>query len=320
LYGFAASQLCELEWRSGRWSEAASELGQLATLAETTGQPIATSYAHVHLAMLEAAQGVDEACRRHAGAAVELGDRLGMGAMSIRGHHALGLLALGHGDAAESAAHLDIVAATTRVGGTCQPGALWWQGDHVEALVECGRHDDAAAATDRLRREVTTGSSLWARGALHRAEALVTRDDVEDHLTRSIACFTELGAPFEQARGLLLIGEARLRAGRTAEGRRDLAAARRLFDGLRARPWSARSNAALARPTPAADALETRLSPAELRVTMAISNGDSNRQVAERLCVSVKTVDYHLQNIYRKLNVRNRTHLTRLVSGDLAGR
>jgi DNA-binding CsgD family transcriptional regulator len=263
---------------------------------------------------------MEDACRRHASAAIELGERLGMGAMCLRGRHALGLLALGAGRAAEAARHLDVVAVATRAGATAQPAALWWQADHVEALVRCERADDAAEAVARLRHELRGAPSVWGRGALHRAEALVgPADIVDDRLSTAIECFDELGAPFEVARTLLVRGEARLESGRAAEGRGDLAAARRQFDGLRARPWSERATLALGCSAPTRTGLMTRLSAAELRVAMAISNGDSNRQAAQRLCVSVKTVDYHLQNMYRKLGVHNRTHLARLVSTDHDG-
>jgi DNA-binding NarL/FixJ family response regulator len=53
-----------------------------------------------------------------------------------------------------------------------------------------------------------------------------------------------------------------------------------------------------------------------LRVAEAVTSGGTNRQVAEELFLSVKTVDFHLQQIYRKLGVRSRTELAVLVSRD----
>jgi DNA-binding CsgD family transcriptional regulator len=44
----------------------------------------------------------------------------------------------------------------------------------------------------------------------------------------------------------------------------------------------------------------------------------TNREVATTLFVSVKTVEFHLGNIYRKLGVRNRTQLARTAPVSLA--
>ncbi len=53
----------------------------------------------------------------------------------------------------------------------------------------------------------------------------------------------------------------------------------------------------------------TGLSQSELRVAEAVAEGLTNREAAAKLFLSVKTVDFHLQQIYRKLAVRSRTEL-----------
>ncbi|HUP99673.1 MAG TPA: LuxR C-terminal-related transcriptional regulator [Aeromicrobium sp.] len=68
-------------------------------------------------------------------------------------------------------------------------------------------------------------------------------------------------------------------------------------------------------PISTADELRERLSPAEYRVAEAVGQGATNKEVAARLYISAKTVDYHLQNIYRKLGARSRTELAVLVAG-----
>ncbi len=60
--------------------------------------------------------------------------------------------------------------------------------------------------------------------------------------------------------------------------------------------------------------LDELLTPGELRVALAVAKGATNREVGADLFVSVKTVDYHLQNVYRKLNLRSRTELAVRVS------
>ena len=54
---------------------------------------------------------------------------------------------------------------------------------------------------------------------------------------------------------------------------------------------------------------ESRLTGAERRVAVAVADGLSNKEAADQLFVSVKTVEFHLGNIFRKLDVRNRTEL-----------
>ena len=56
------------------------------------------------------------------------------------------------------------------------------------------------------------------------------------------------------------------------------------------------------------------LTKAERRVAEAVAAGRTNREVADHLFVSVKTVDFHLQAIYRKLGVRSRTELAVLMA------
>jgi DNA-binding CsgD family transcriptional regulator len=62
------------------------------------------------------------------------------------------------------------------------------------------------------------------------------------------------------------------------------------------------------------DALAAVLSAAELRVAEAVASGLTNRQAADQLFLSAKTVDFHLQSIYRKLSIRSRTELATRVA------
>jgi DNA-binding CsgD family transcriptional regulator len=57
----------------------------------------------------------------------------------------------------------------------------------------------------------------------------------------------------------------------------------------------------------------TRLSPAEVRVAFVVGTGCSDREAAKELFVSTRTIEYHLQSIFRKLGVKNRCELANLV-------
>ena len=50
---------------------------------------------------------------------------------------------------------------------------------------------------------------------------------------------------------------------------------------------------------------------------MIVARGATNKEVAAQLFVSPKTVEHRLGNIYKKLEVRSRTELARIVSGQL---
>ncbi len=55
----------------------------------------------------------------------------------------------------------------------------------------------------------------------------------------------------------------------------------------------------------------TGLTPREREVLIAIAEGHTNREIAEKLVISVKTVDRHRENIMRKLNLHNRVELVK---------
>jgi DNA-binding CsgD family transcriptional regulator len=156
---------------------------------------------------------------------------------------------------------------------------------------------------------------------VERSGALLGRGGpAEDRFAAALAGFRSIGAGFEEARTLLVRGEHRLREGADAEGAKDLATARSMFDRMGARPWSDRASAARGEVAGAERSLASRLTEAELRVALTVGQGLSNRQAAESLYLSVKTVDFHLQGIYRKLGVRNRTQLAAIVHSSAGGK
>lgn len=57
--------------------------------------------------------------------------------------------------------------------------------------------------------------------------------------------------------------------------------------------------------------LATILTDREVEVMRLVSQGMSNRQIAEKLCLSLGTVKIHIHNIYKKIGVGNRVDLTR---------
>ena len=57
------------------------------------------------------------------------------------------------------------------------------------------------------------------------------------------------------------------------------------------------------------------LTPREREIALLAGAGSSSRMIAERLVISVRTVDNHLQNVYPKLGVTRRNELPRVLTG-----
>jgi DNA-binding NarL/FixJ family response regulator len=57
------------------------------------------------------------------------------------------------------------------------------------------------------------------------------------------------------------------------------------------------------------------LTAREREIAGLVAAGRTNREVAEQLVLSAKTVEAHLRNIYAKLGIRSRVELAREVAG-----
>jgi DNA-binding NarL/FixJ family response regulator len=141
---------------------------------------------------------------------------------------------------------------------------------------------------------------LAAEGDLHGAL---------EALEEGLRIHERIPVPFEHARTLLVLGTCQRRARQKAAARRSIQQALEMFRKLGARLWAERAEEELGRiGGRAASPLE--LTQMERRVASLVAEGLAN-QVADRLFVSVRTVEGHLTGAYRKLGVRSRTELAR---------
>jgi len=127
---------------------------------------------------------------------------------------------------------------------------------------------------------------------------------------QTLAGLYAMRGDFEPARASLALGEIRRRARKKAAARDAIAHGLAIFERLGAERWADRARAELgrsnARRTPGAELTET-----ELRVAELASAGQTNREIADGLFMSVHTVEAHLTRIYRTLGVHSRTELAR---------
>ena len=138
-------------------------------------------------------------------------------------------------------------------------------------------------------------------------------DDAEVAFVSSLAILDAIHLPFERALTELEYGRFLMREGFTRAAVWQLEAARERFADLDARPFLTESTAALVRcgmaPITEGGRARWRLTPHEVSVARLVATGRTNRQVADELVVSIKTVEYHLANVYGKLRIRSRQEL-----------
>jgi DNA-binding CsgD family transcriptional regulator len=214
--------------------------------------------------------------------------------------------------------HLDRVAEVWSRGSVGEPGALWWAGDHLDALVACGDQGAAKERLDAIEREFESTGRGYASVVVARGRALLAADDdvAEGLFADAVAAAEAFVSPFELGRTLLARARHRGRVGLPGAAA-DLARAAGLFEALGAVGWARQARGGDAGAGRAS--LIDQLTPAELRVAMAVARGLTNREASLDLCVSTKTIDYHLGNIYRKLGVRTRTEMTAQLLGTGPG-
>jgi DNA-binding NarL/FixJ family response regulator len=105
------------------------------------------------------------------------------------------------------------------------------------------------------------------------------------------------------------------------EARSHLRTAQRLLEGIGAATWEAHAQAELraagvrppGQPGREPNDAGARLSPQQREIVRLVGAGLTNRQIAERLYLSPRTVGTHLYRIFPKLDVTSRTQLVSLV-------
>jgi DNA-binding CsgD family transcriptional regulator len=160
----------------------------------------------------------------------------------------------------------------------------------------------------------------WHEVVAQRGRALVASargdfDRAREHLDRALAAHKRLPQPFELGRTLLAQGTIERRAKHRGAAREALSGALELFDELGAPLWAEKAAAELAR-IPGRPPAAGELSETERRVADLVASGRSNKEVAAKLFVTVRTVEGNLTRIYAKLGVRSRTELAARLGRD----
>jgi DNA-binding NarL/FixJ family response regulator len=219
-------------------------------------------------------------------------------------------LALARGEAREALAVAEDYALHAYV---LNPAFHPWRSGKALALDRAGRTDQAIALAEeeleyarRFGAPRGIGRTLRVLGTLRRKQGL-------EQLEEAVAVLESSPAKLEHAKALAALGGLLRRERKPTEAREPLRQALELAAvcGAEALAEHARAELYAAGARPRSEALSgvESLTPSELRVAELAASGESNKDIAQGLYVTPKTVEVHLSNAYRKLGIRSRREL-----------
>ncbi|MGH3853914.1 MAG: AAA family ATPase [Pseudonocardiaceae bacterium] len=310
----------EIAWidglcRLGRLDEALTHVDRLTELAELFDPylpPLAITYralvlleqGHLEQAALRCAQLPARVHHLHS---MHLVDGLTL--------HVRGVLAYRQGDAETACALFAQLQDWAERTGEVDPSFVPWAADAIAAYLSCGRDTDARQVIDWVERRAVALPSRWptivvATGRAALAERTGDRALAESCFSQALALHDELLMPLARAQTLTDYGAFLTRGGDIARARVPLAEALGIAEACGA-GWHA--NRARAEWRRAGGRTRSRkpdeLSPQETTVAQLAQAGRTNREIAQRLHLSIKTVETHLGHIYQKLGIRSRWDL-----------
>lgn len=188
----------------------------------------------------------------------------------------------------------------------------------VEAAIRCGRRDMAARALRSFDSWAASSAGPGRRALAHRCHGLLAENPslAEDHFREALRLHHDDHAALEMAKTQLFYASRLRRARKPRAARGLLRDALTIFQQCQARPWAERATAEL---RAAGDRAGTAvrhegqdLTAQQVRICELVAQGATNREIADRLVLSSRTVEYHLRNVFARLSVRSRTELATL--------
>jgi len=319
------------DYRAGAWDEAADRAERLVTLATGLDQDSLLASAHAAAVYPAAGRGLWATARAHANAAashVPPGDRDQL----LEVVNARTALASATDDPEAMLAAVRPVALDL-AGYVCvEPALLGFWPLYAHALARVGRVAEAAAVLAPFAELASArgrGSAIAVtarvQGFIH---AAAHRPDAARHAYQlALESLDGLGMPHEEALTRLDLGRFLRHQGQRRAARRELYAARAVFARLGAIPFVVRCDTELGLDAPtvsaapvepsacamaagsAAPAWSPPLTARQLAVARAVAAGKSNQQVARDLYITVKTVEYHVSQIFARLGIDARADI-----------
>jgi DNA-binding CsgD family transcriptional regulator len=302
-----------VELWAGDWVRAEEIANELQDIAE---QLSLTNVARAWIAYLDAHRGRLDAVRD----AVAVADRRDV-LLDMLYLRALGIVELGADKFDEANDHLAQALDRADQIGVGEPAVWRIDGDAIEAAVGVGALERARELVARFEERAERSRIPWSLAVSARCRGLLCAAEGEldlaaQALEHALVRHRDCPVPFEHARTLLVYGRVLRRRKQRRQARASLDEARTIFARLGAEAWTRHVDDELRR-IPVRRAPEN-LSPTELRVARLAADGLTNRAIAQRAFISVKTVETNLKRAYRKLGISSRAQLARALDEHVA--
>ncbi|HEU5204615.1 MAG TPA: AAA family ATPase [Candidatus Limnocylindrales bacterium] len=312
------AQLGHLEIRAGNWRRASEISIEMLRAAEMSGALIWAGLAHMQLAQAHGLSGDLGRAGHHLEATEAIANKLDDPFLRWVALKCRALLALAAERYLEAAA-FGLSAQVAHAGRADDPALDPWPGIEAEAAARLGRLDQARALTGELERRARARRRRRALAVVARCRALIEASEGDlaaavGSARTSVRALSAMPVPFDHARSLLVLGSIQRRRREKRAADDTLVQALRIFERLGAVAWIRQTQAERARIGLRPRAPLT-LTDGELRIARLAAAGRSNREIAQEVFLSQKTVEANLARAYQKLGIRRRAELGTRLAG-----
>ncbi|HEY4569179.1 MAG TPA: LuxR C-terminal-related transcriptional regulator, partial [Kribbella sp.] len=292
-----------------RWADAEASYDEGIRLSRETGQTTELAMNLAGLAWLSSHQGRTES-QELAAECLQICAEREIHLGTVWSLFALGDLELSRGDPAAALPEYERLVDVLAEYGLKDPD-LSPAPELVEVYARLGRFDDARRVAREHSALAAAKGQPWSLARA--ARALGVAGDSEPDFLLALDRHKETLDAFELARTRLAYGAWLRRVRRRVDARMQLRLAVEGFDALGALGWADQAAAELKATGETArrrvPSTADELTPQERQIAVLLADGRSIREVAVRLFLSPKTVEYHLRKVYAKLGIHSRSEL-----------
>jgi DNA-binding CsgD family transcriptional regulator len=321
--GTSGGSLTVLGWAyidTGRWNEALEVAAEAAGVGQANNMELVAASADVITSTVLALRGESGAARWHAARALATVDPDECGLVAARARRALGVAALVDGSYLQAFTQLSGLFSEDGVP-LHNYASYLGVADLAAAAVRADRRMEGSDLIEQAIGRIDGRASARLEQLIARARGILAGPDAaEAHFDKALADPAGNRWPFERAQLRLDHGEWLRRRRRINDAKAELTEALGTFRQLGARSWAERAQSelracgvAVTRVPGEPDALR-ELTPQQRQIVRLASDGLSDREIADRLFLSPRTVGSHLYRSYPKLGITSRHQLRDVIA------